>query len=420
MDTPASLTAMVIEDDGFQRRTIIRMLRTLGVGDVRDAKNGKMALELLAGGTAVDLAVCDLDMPEMDGMELLRLLGHAKSKMSVIIASAQDRSLLSSVDTMARAYGVNLLGVIEKPVTLRELADLIALHQTPAESPPTSVAKSLRFSLEQILHGIRENEIEPYFQPKVALATGSILGAEALARWHHPEHGLVTPDAFIAQLEQSGNIYGLTVLMLEKAAIACNAWRTLGMDMTVSVNLSLASLSDTKLADELTRIVNATGLDPHHVILEITESAAMTSVAPALENLARLRMHGFGLSIDDYGTGFSSLQQLTRVPFTELKIDQGFVKDCTANPSSRTIVESSVEMARRLGIKSIAEGVESQQQWDLLKASGSDAAQGYFIGKPMSQSAFLAYCGSEGRHFLVIHREPPRLTATTRTEHLWE
>jgi EAL domain-containing protein (putative c-di-GMP-specific phosphodiesterase class I) len=131
------------------------------------------------------------------------------------------------------------------------------------------------------------------------------------------------------------------------------------------------------------------------VIFEITETMAMTEVAAALENLTRLRMRGFGLSVDDYGTGFSSLRQLTRVPFTELKIDQEFVQGCAANPSSRTIVESSVEMARRLGITSVAEGVETQEDWDVLKAAGCDVAQGFLIAKPLENDSFLAFCIAE-------------------------
>lgn len=222
------------------------------------------------------------------------------------------------------------------------------------------------------------------------LATGRTIGAEALARWRHPEHGLVDPYAFIALLEQSGKIDALTLVMLE-AAGACRAWREHGLELTVSVNLSLVSLTDTTLADRITQAVRLAGLDPCHMILEITETAAMTEVAPALENLARLRMRGFGLSVDDYGTGFSSLRQLMRVPFTEIKIDQGFVTGCATNPAARTIVESSVEMARRLRIKSVAEGVETQSDWDLLKAASCDVAQGYLIARPMPAGEFQSW-----------------------------
>jgi EAL domain-containing protein (putative c-di-GMP-specific phosphodiesterase class I) len=163
----------------------------------------------------------------------------------------------------------------------------------------------------------------------------------------------------------------------------------------VSVNLSLASLSDTTLADRIVAAVRSSGLGPDCVIFEIMETVAMTEVAAALENLVRLRMRGFGLSVDDYGTGFSNLQQLTRVPLTEIKIDQEFVKGCATNPSSRTIVESSVEMARRLGITSVAEGVETQEEWDVLKAAGCDQAQGYLIAKPLDRNSFLAFCTAE-------------------------
>ena len=398
MAVARGLIALVVEDDNFQRQTVVRMLRALGARETREAADGRQALASIRDATPVDLVICDLDMPEMDGMELMRHLGQVNSAISVIIASAQDRPLLNAVDKMAHAYGVRLLGVIEKPVTFKTLKNLIALHEPPRPQPAHTGAGAPSFSLDQIVQGVRERQFEPFFQPKVELATGRVVGAEALARWRHPEHGLIGPYAFIAPLEQSGKLDELTLLMLEKAASACRAWRERGMELTVSVNLSLVSLTDTMLASRITETVRSTGLDPRYMTLEITETTAMTEVAPALENLARLRMRGFGLSIDDYGTGFSSLRQLTRVPFTELKIDQSFVAGCAANPSSRAIVESSVEMARRLDIKSVAEGVETQADWDVLQAAGCDVAQGYFIAKPMQASAFLTFCTAEAAH----------------------
>ncbi len=397
MNVANGLITLVVEDDDFQRRTVVRMLRSLGAREVLEAGNGKQALESIRDAALVDLVVCDLDMPEMDGMEFMRHLGQANSAVSVIIASVQELPLLNSVKKMARAYGVRLLGLIEKPVTLKGLETLIALHELPKLQSARVSADAPVFSLEQILHGVQEKQFEPFFQPKVALATGKVLGAEALARWRHPEHGLVGPNAFIAPLEHSGKIDELTLVMLQKAALACRTWREREMELTVSVNLSLVSLADTKLANRITEIVRSAGLDPHYMILEITETAAMTEVAPALENLTRLRMRGFGLSVDDYGTGFSSLRQLTRAPFTELKIDQGFVTGCGANPSARAIVESSVEMARRLNITSVAEGVETQADWDVLLAVGCDLAQGYFIAKPMQESEFLTFCAAKAR-----------------------
>jgi len=394
MSLAKDLTVLVVEDHDFQRRTMARMLRSLGVREVLEAGDGRQALELLRGTAHVGLVVCDLDMPEMDGMEFIRHLGETERAVSVVISSAKERALLDSVEKMARAYGVHLLGTLEKPVNLLGLKDLLARYEPPKSKVVYASVSAPSFSPEQILHGLQQKQFEPFFQPKVDLATSRIVGAEALARWRQPEHGLVAPYAFIALLEQSGNIDELTFAMLASAAGACRAWRERGLELTVSVNLSLVSLTDTMLADRITQTVRAAGLDPRHMMLEITESAAMTEVAHALENLTRLRMRGFGLSIDDYGTGYASMQQLTRIPFTELKIDQGFVTGCVANKATRAIVESSLGMARSMGIKSVAEGVETQADWDAMKAASCDVAQGYFIAKPMDAGSFLEFCAT--------------------------
>ncbi len=349
--TAAELIALVVEDDDFQRRTVARMLRALGVREVREARDGNEALASMRSGAKVGLIVLDLDMPEMDGMEFMRHLGQANSDVSVVISSEKERPLVASVEKMALAYGVRLLGLIEKPVTLVALEDLIA-RCDPGSARTTRIPTcDPSFSLDQILSGVRDKQFAPVYQPKVALATGQVVGMEALARWHHPQLGLVAPSTFISVLELSGNINELTLLILEEAASACRRMHERGMELTVSVNLSHVSLTDTTMADRITQVVHAVGLDPRYMIFEITETAAMTQVAPALENLARLRMRRFGLSVDDYGTGFASLQQLMRIPFTELKIDHSFVTGCAANSASRIIVESSVEMARNLGMK---------------------------------------------------------------------
>jgi EAL domain-containing protein (putative c-di-GMP-specific phosphodiesterase class I) len=385
------LITLIVEDDGFQRRTVARMLRALGAREVREAKDGKEALASMRS-IVPDLVVCDLDMPEMDGMEFMRHLGQANSETSVVISSSQDRPLLASVEKMALAYGVRLLGLIEKPVTLAGLEDLISKYRSAAPPSKRMPAGDHSYALEEILYGVQQKQVAAVYQPKVSLGTGQLLGMEALARWHHPEHGLVPPSAFISVLELSGNINDLTLRILEEAAGACRRVHDRGFELTVSVNLSHVSLTDTTMADRMTQIVRSAGLDPCYMTLEITETSVMTQVAPALENLARLRMRGFGLSVDDYGTGFASLQQLMRIPFTELKIDQSFVTGCAHDAASRIIVESSVEMARNLGMTSVAEGVESQSDWNVVKAARCDVAQGYFVAKPMDENLFREFC----------------------------
>ncbi|MEO9079233.1 MAG: EAL domain-containing response regulator [Rhodanobacter sp.] len=379
---------LVVEDHPFQRTTLQRMLRAMGAQDVREAADGARALELIDG---VDIVICDLNMPGMDGMEFIRHVGAAKHELSIIIMSAESGALLRSVETMTRAYGVRLLGVVEKPVTPDDLEDLIANYEKSSTSTGPVRPRRPQFGLAEIQRGIQENQFEPFFQPKVDLADGAVVGAEALARWRTAQHGIVGPSAFIPQLETHGQIDELTYIMVEKSAQACRQWRSSKHDINVSVNLSLLSLSDVSIADRITRIVSEAGLEPRHMILEITETAAMTEVASALENLTRLRMRGFGLAVDDYGTGFSSLSQISRVPYTELKIDQTFVTGCTKNPTHLAIVSSCIDLARQLGIHSVAEGVETQADWDAVDHAGCRMAQGYLIARPMAGNQFLDF-----------------------------
>jgi len=382
----ADIRFLVVEDHEFQREALVRMLADLGARHIFEAVDGSAALESLRTRT-IDIIISDLDMPGMDGMEFIRHIGEAGVPASLILSSVHDRSLIASVGTMARAYGINLLGEIRKPVTAQKLAALIGLHQPPATPPPKP--ENMSFSEADISTALAAWQFEPFFQPLIDVASGSLQGAEALARWCHPERGIVDPYAFVPALEANRRIDDLTWIILEKAAAACRDWRAGGLDMAVSVNLSLRSLINVGFADRVTELVRAQGLEPKHMTLEVTETTAMTDMARVLENLARLRIKGFGLSIDDYGTGYSSLQQLSRIPFTELKVDQSFVMSALEKDSCRVILESSLDIARKLGLKAVAEGVEKRADWELLKNLGCDVAQGYFIARPM-ESAKIA------------------------------
>jgi EAL domain-containing protein (putative c-di-GMP-specific phosphodiesterase class I)/CheY-like chemotaxis protein len=387
---------LVVEDDDFQRETLVDMLLSLGAKSVRQAGDGKQALEILQAQSApaIDIVLSDLEMPEMDGMEYFRHMGNFYTDISVIIMSALDSALITSVEKMARAYGIRLLGAIEKPVTRTRLQALIAQHGAawPKREEAISASPSASFTLEEILDGLHKNQFEPFFQPKVDVVTGQVTGVEALARWMHPEQGVIAPNAFIETLERNGKIDDLTFVMLDKAASVCRRLHECGHLLSIAVNISLTSLTDTTLASRITQVIRDAGVDPRYIILEVTETTAMTDVAHALENLARLRMRGFGLSIDDYGTGYSSMQQISRIAFSELKIDQSFVKGFAENEPLRIMVHSSIDLAHKLRIKCIAEGVETEREWNALKEIGCDLAQGYYIAKPMSLASLLDFC----------------------------
>jgi len=389
----SELKFLAVEDHEFQRGMLLKMLARLGATQVSTAEDGYAALEIvMSPGAAIDIIISDLDMPGMDGLEFMRHVGEAHIPVAIILASALESVLLDSVETMTRAYGVKILGVIQKPITPEKLAALIKLHLPAPANPNLTQTDALSFTIEEIVQGIRNDEFEPFFQPKVELASGRIKGAEALARWRHPQKGIVTPYAFVGPLEDHNQIDKLTWLILSKSVDFCREWRTnSGLDVSVSVNVSAKSLADVNFADRVTYLVKCKSVDCRNIILEVTESAATTDIGHSLENLSRLRMKGFGLSIDDYGTGYSSLQQLARIAFTEIKLDQSFIKSAATQQAARTILESSIDMAKKLGIVTVAEGIETEKDWDLLRELGCDLAQGFLIAKPMDSGEFLTW-----------------------------
>jgi len=384
------LRFLVVEDHGFQRWLVANQLETLGAQYVFSAGDGQEALDIIQDREPpIDIIVTDLDMPGMDGMELIRRLAERKYPASLVVASAMNPSLMEAVKSMAAAYGVTMLGSIAKPVTAKKLGEVIAAYNPPSRNGQP--AAPLVFTRDELEAGIRGEQFEPFFQPKIDAATQSTSGAEALVRWRHPKHGVIRPQAFIEAMEASELVDDLTHLVIKIAAANCRIWCASGHDLSVGVNLSPRSLNDVALADRLTDIVLGAGLEPKRMTLEVTESATATDIARALENLVRLRMKGFGLSIDDYGTGYSSMQRLTRVPFTELKIDQSFVKHAATQVSSRAVVESSLEIAQKLGIAAVAEGVESRRDFDLVRTMGCNLVQGYYVSRPMEAGQFQVW-----------------------------
>ena len=401
-----NLNILIAEDDDFQRSIMVEMLNSLGHTSIYEAKNGLEALETIRNGNPknINLIFSDLKMPEMDGMEFLRYLGEEGHQLEIVILSAMDKKLLSVVNKISDIYKIKLLDALEKPLGLQQLKNVLAKSGKSSQQAKPNTAEAHSFSVEEIMEGIRQKQFKPFLQPKVDLNTGKIIGAEALARWVHPEHGIVAPYAFIQKLEDSQKIDDLTFLMLEEAANVCKTLLEKNHHIHIAVNLSLVSLNEPQMAQKISNFIKQHGGDPKYFTLEITESTAMTDEPLALENLARLYMDGFTLSIDDYGTGYSNLQQLTRIAFGELKIDRSLIHGFTNNEAMRIIVASNIDMAHKLKIKSVAEGIETEQDWELLRKMGCDIGQGYLIAKPMSVVDFYKYI--EEYRYQPIHTSP--------------
>lgn len=384
---PGGFCVLVVDDQRFQRRMLARMFMNLGVTSVLEAADGTSALALVrAHRNELTLVVSDVDMPEMDGLEFLRCLAKEAPHTAVAIHSALDQSLLKSVELMAGEYGLRLVGMLEKPATEAMLGSALELARRDAGTP---IRPQPAMNPDQVSTALHNHEFAPWFQPKIDLQTGRVCGAEVLVRWCCPDIAPLPPDRFLSVISANGLMRALTLGLAAHAAESLEQLGARRDGLTLALNICPTLLDDPGFADALTDALISGGARPEEVILEITESAAARNQGAALENLTRLRMGGFELSIDDFGTGFSSLAQLVRMPFSELKIDRSFVSRIELEGSDRLLVESTVALAHRLGLRTVAEGVETPAQLEFLQRLGCNMAQGFLFAKPMPMAEWL-------------------------------
>jgi diguanylate cyclase (GGDEF)-like protein len=230
---------------------------------------------------------------------------------------------------------------------------------------------------------VTDGQLVLYYQPKVWLPSMSVAGFEALARWNHPTHGLIPPDEFIPLAEQTGIIKPLTMLVLQQALQQCRAWHNAGHQIGVAVNLSARTIHDAEFPNEVERLLHTFQLHPRWLTLELTESTVMADPVRSMETLSRLQGMGIDLSIDDFGTGYSSLAYLKRLPVHEIKIDKSFVMNMASDDNDAVIVRSTIDLGQNLGLRVVAEGVETAEVRDRLAAMRCDVAQGYHLSRPI-------------------------------------
>ena len=256
-------------------------------------------------------------------------------------------------------------------------------HEDERQPAQLALVGELRAALDA-------GEVLPFFQPKLDVVTGRVVGAEALVRWAHPTKGLIPPDVFVPVAERTGLIGPLTDVVLQGAVAQVAEWNAAGHDVGVAVNISARSLGVDELAREVAICVHAAGIRPDQLTLEVTESTVMEASGRADTTLRRLDELGVRLSIDDFGTGYSSLSYLRSLPLSELKIDRSFVTRLPAEPEDQVIVRSTIDLAHTLGLRVVAEGVEDQETIALLAGMGCDTIQGYYTGRPVPAAELTA------------------------------
>ena len=324
--------------------------------------------------------ILDLHIPDTDGVELLRYLAEDQCGAGILLISGVDSRVLRTARRLGASRGLNMLGSLQKPIMLHELD--ATLRQ--------ALKREYSVTERDLKDAIDNGHLCLHYQPKVSLQSDSkwiIGGAEALVRWQHPQHDLLMPDEFISLAEESGLISALTDFVLGEAIRQMRLWRDDGMPMSVAVNLAPQLLHQMDLPDRVGEMLKTQDMKGDNLILEITESAAMTDTTRTMDILTRFRIKDIGLSIDDFGTGYSSFVQLYRMPFSELKIDKSFVLDMHQDEEAKIIVRSIANLGHNLGLSLCAEGVETREALDLLRSFGCEKIQGYLVSRPLEADA---------------------------------
>jgi EAL domain-containing protein (putative c-di-GMP-specific phosphodiesterase class I)/ActR/RegA family two-component response regulator len=383
------LSIFIIDDDPGIRDLLTSVLAGFGITNVETAENGREGLHLLDQMGPPDVILTDLDMPQMDGIEFLRHLGVRGVRSGIVLISGLESRLVNSVGGLVRSHDLRLLGMAPKPTSPQKLEQLLRDYSA-SEKSSGSRPMQQPITADELASGLKQGHLTLFFQPQVRVADGTVHGFEALARWNHPERGLLGPGTFIPLAESSKHIDALTECVIKLAIQANREWRDAGLDVHVSVNVSATNLR-LNLPDYVAGLAAEHGIEASRVVVELTESQLMKHLKPSLEILNRVRLKGIGLSIDDFGTGYSSLEQLKRAPFTELKIDRSFVFGAASDPAARAILESSAILGKRLEMLIVAEGAETQDDWDLAAGFGCDMVQGYVVAKPMPGDEVVAW-----------------------------
>ncbi|CAE6946029.1 COG0784 FOG CheY-like receiver [Vibrio sp. B1ASS3] len=370
---------LILDDSEIELLVLERKLKAIVQCEIFMANRVEHAIKLVEEYD-FNLIICDLSIADSDGMLFISKLESMRYENALCIASGLDEEVISLVERTAISMNINVVFSLKKPITDEQLSELVSRSKYFKKHTKVNKKDAKIYSIERILEGLKNDEILLAYQPKCSFDDGKVYGYEALARWQHPQDGIIYPGGFIPQLEKEGETLALFYAMLDgyiKDSIGFSD------DKTVSFNITAADLEREDFASTVSDMLSINNINYSNIIIEITESQVFHPTSTMMKNIARLRILGLGVSLDDFGTGYSSFVNLVNLPFTELKIDKKFVQGYLLSAKFKEVIELIVTLCHKTGIKSVAEGVETEEQFKAMKALGIDYCQGYFTGRPM-------------------------------------
>jgi EAL domain-containing protein (putative c-di-GMP-specific phosphodiesterase class I)/ActR/RegA family two-component response regulator len=384
----ASPKILVVDDESDVGEFVCAAAHGMGF-DCTATTDAKSFLKSLTPDTT--LILLDLLMPEIDGVELLRLLGEQKCKAGIVLMSGVGKRVRETAAQLAQILGLSIVGHLQKPFRLAELEEILARSARSSTWPVVPPEDQFPQN-EELRTAIERNRFVLHYQPLIHIATGRVTGVEALVRWQHPERGLIFPDNFISRAEGLGLIDELSWLVINRGMSEVGQFANGGGKVpTLSLNASVYSFHDLKFPDTLVSLADKYGVLPANLTIEITETGLIEELGRTLDILARLRLKDVKLSIDDFGTGYATMQQLKNIPATELKVDKSFVQNLQGSDQDRILVRKTIEMGHELGMRVIAEGVETPEQLEILRLYDCDGAQGYLFSRALPPAELVSW-----------------------------
>ncbi len=381
---------LIIEDDAFHSRILSKMLSNLTTATIHHAGDGKEGLSLVELHKP-DIIFCDLNMPNMDGVEFLNQLSLTRVQPMVVLTSSANEDVQNAVVSMSRAVGFEHVSALHKPMSVEALAMKLEEWQTRGLSKKVlskPQSNTVLLSPQEVKLALANDHLQPHFQAHFDAKTGAIVGAEALVRWEHPIYGSLTPNHFLPLVIDQDLSAVLALNMIRSSVSHAANWHKNGFHITVSVNVLPSDIAQPKFADRVLAILDEANFSPNYLTLEITEEEITTDLTNTIANTARLRIRGVSISIDDFGTGHSSLSQLIHSPFNELKIDRSFVNKMSSSPKHLAVLKSIIDLSHSIGLNIVAEGVETQEEATFLSELGCQTLQGFYFNKPQAITEF--------------------------------